>query len=564
MAAERVDEDRFDLVVVGGGAGGLTAASVAATRGRRVLLVESTPLIGGTTAISGGMVWIPANPHMAEAGLADSLEAARTYLGHTVPAGGDTRPLEAFLARGAEAMRYLEANTALKLRCVTVYPDYYPDRPGATAGGRVLEPLPYDARALGPNFAMLRPPLPEFTLFCGMMVGRSDIPHLRRALRSPVSAARAVRLLARHAFERLRAPRGTTLHLGNALAGRLLQSALDLGVELRTGTTATQLSTAGGRVVGVELEGPGGRRIVGAPHGVILASGGLSHDPALRGLYVPRQAGTLSATIHPGAPQSGAGLAQAVGAQLSEGAARQGFWVPGSTFTRRNGTPAVFPHTVTDRGKPGLIAVDRGGRRFVNEAVSYHEFVRAQLQAGERAIPAYLVCDRRFLWKYGLGCVQPFSLSTRRLVAAGHLWRAPTLAALAAALGLPVVAFEETVAAFNADARRGIDTAFGRGSDIYQRHLGDAEHGPNPCLAPIEKGPFYAVAVWPADLGMAAGIVTDESARVLGADGTVIPGLYACGNDMQSVMNGAYPGPGITLGPALVFGYIAARHATGN
>jgi predicted oxidoreductase len=183
------------------------------------------------------------------------------------------------------------------------------------------------------------------------------------------------------------------------------------------------------------------------------------------------------------------------------------------------------------------------------------------LRAGPRAIPAWLVCDRRFLWRYGLGCVQPFTRSTSHFVADGYLERAPTLSGLAQALGIPADALIATVERWNADARRGVDTEFGRGSDINQRHLGDADHRPNPCVAPIEEGPFYAVAVRPADLGMAAGIVTDEWARALAVGGVPIPGLYACGNDMQSVMNGAYPGPGITLGPALVFGYVAARHA---
>ena len=187
--------------------------------------------------------------------------------------------------------------------------------------------------------------------------------------------------------------------------------------------------------------------------------------------------------------------------------------------------------------------------------------MRAQLQVGASAIPAWLVCDRHFLWTYGLGCIQPFTLSTARHIASGHLKRAPTLAALALAIGVPASAFEHTVAQFNAGAREGLDREFGRGGDIYQRHLGDADHRPNPCVAPIEAAPFYAVAVWPADLGMAAGIVTDASARVLRADGQLLSGLWACGNDMQSVFNGAYPGPGITLGPALVFGYIAARDA---
>ena len=439
------------------------------------------------------------------------------------------------------------------------YPDYHPALPGASAGGRVLEPVPFDARVLGRHFASLRPPLPEFTLFGGMMVGRADIPHLRRAARSPRSAWRVATLLARHAVERLRAPRGTTLQLGNALVARLLNSVLDRGVTLRLGTQVTRLAQDGGRISGVEVEGGAGAELLHVRRGVVLASGGLSQDATLRQRYLPIAAGTLSATAPTLAHNSGAALAQSVGAALSSGTERSAFWVPASTFTRADGTPGIFPHTVTDRGKPGLIAVDGQGRRFVNEALSYHAFVLGQLRAG--AVPAWLVCDRRFLWKYGLGCIQPFTLSTAHHVASGNLKRASTLAGLALAMGVPAANFEATVARFNADARQGLDSEFGRGSDIYQRHLGDADHQPNPCVAPIEEAPFHAVAVWPADLGMAAGIVTDACARVLSASGAPVAGLWACGNDMQSVMNGAYPGPGITLGPALVFGYIAARDA---
>ncbi|MCU0937540.1 MAG: FAD-dependent oxidoreductase [Burkholderiaceae bacterium] len=557
-------EVNCDVLVVGAGAAGLAAAAVAAAEGLRVLLVESTPLVGGTTAISGGMVWVPANHKTAEAGRPDSVEAARTYLRHTVPADTDPAPLEAFVTQGDAAIRHLEAKTALRLRAVMSYPDYYPDLPGATSGGRVLEPMPFDARTLGKAFALLRPPLPEFTLFGGMMIHRSDIAHLRRAARSPAAAWHVGRLLARHAVERLHAARGTTLHLGNALAGWLFKSALDLRVELRLSTTVRRLLAEGGRVLGAEIECDGRVERVLARRGVILASGGISHDAQLRSRYVPVEAGSLSTSVNPLAVRSGASLAHEIGAQLSAGTARQALWVPGSAFTRRDGTAAVFPHTVTDRGKPGIIAVDHEGQRFVNEALSYHEFVLGQMRAGERAIPAFLVCDRRFLWKYGLGCVQPFAWSISHWLASGYLRSAPTLAALARALGVPVDSLEATVAAFNADARLGVDTLFGRGSDIYQRHLGDAECRPNPCLAPIETAPFYAVAVRPADLGMAAGLVTDAWARVLSAPGVPIPSLYACGNDMQSVMNGAYPGPGITLGPALVFGCIAARHAAGQ
>lgn len=552
--------DAFDIVVVGAGAAGLTAAAVAAAARQRVLLLEHTPLIGGTTAVSGGMVWVPGNHMMAEEGQADSLEAARTYLRHSVPADDDKAVLDAFVEQGDAAIRHLEAHTALRLRPVMPYPDYYPGLPGATSGGRVLEALPFDGRLLGAQFARLRAPLPELTLFGGMMVHRGDLPHLRRAASSPAAAWHTARLLMRHAGERLHAPRGTTLHLGNALAGWLFKSVLDLGVALRTGARPIHLVLEHGRVQGIVMEGEGGaEQCIGARRGVVLASGGISHDAALRALHVPAAVGALSAAVDAGAPKSGAALALEVGATLSRGAARQGFWVPASAFTRRDGSRGVFPHTVTDRGKPGLIAVDARGRRFVNEALSYHEFVKAQLKAD--AIPAYLVCDQRFLWTYGLGCIKPFAWSVQHWVDSGYLRRAHTIADLAARIGVPAPALRDTIAQFNEGARRGIDTQFGRGGDIYQRHLGDRDHQPNPCVAPIDRAPFHAVEVRPADLGMAAGLVTDASARVLDANRRPIEGLYACGNDMQSVMNGAYPGPGITLGPALVFGVIAARQA---
>ena len=555
-ATERRHGLNCDVLVVGAGAAGLTAACVAAAGGLKVQLVEATPWVGGTTAISGGMVWIPVNHHMAEAGRPDTVQAARSYLSHTVPPGGDAALLDTFIEQGDAALRHIEAVTALRLRPVLRYPDYHPDLPGATEGGRVLEPMPFDGTLLGPWFAKLRPPLPEFTVFGGMMVHRSDIPHLRGVLRSGTSALRVAHLLARHGRERWRAPRGTTLHLGNALAGWLLHSALKLGVEIQTDTQVLALRREGAGFGGAELSCRGERQALGVRRAVVLASGGISHDARLRPGFVPAAAGTLSAAVASGAEQSGAALALALGARLA-GGPRQAFWVPASTFTRRDGSAGVFPHTVTDRGKPGLIAVDQDGRRFVNEALSYHEFVKAQLQAGPRALPAWLLCDRTFLWRYGLGAIQPFALWP---MASDYLKTGHTLAELAASIGVPAAGLEQTVAAFNADARRGIDTQFGRGGDIYQRHLGDAEHRPNPCLAPIEDAPFYAVAVQPADLGMAAGLVTDARARVLDANGQPIRGLYACGNDMQSPLNGAYPGPGITLGPALVFGCLAAQH----
>jgi succinate dehydrogenase/fumarate reductase flavoprotein subunit len=555
--------ETHDVVVVGAGAGGLTAATIAAADGCSVLLLEQADVIGGTTAISGGMVWIPANHKAAAEGRPDTLEAARTYLAEIVP-GRDRSRLETFLKFGDEALRDLEARTALRLRPVPTYPDYYPDLPGATAGGRVLEPVPFDARTLGALFKLLRDPLPEFMLFGGMMISRQDIPHLRRAGRSLRSALHVGKLLARYGLQRLAARRGTTLYLGNALAGWLFRSALDRGVTIRTGTSVRKLAAdAQGRVSRVEVVDRTGSRWITATRGVVLATGGLSHDAELRGRYVPQAAGTLSATVDPGAAQRGARLAHAVGARLSAPTQDGAFWVPASTFTRGDGSRGIFPHTVTDRAKPGLVAVDTNGRRFVNEAVSYHEFVRAQLAHAGSAIPAWLICDGRFLWKYGLGKVKPFTRTVEGDVASGYLKRADNLAGLAEIIGVPANAFAATVAEFNRHAGRGEDPAFGRGGNIYQRFLGDADQRPNPCVAPLVAAPFYAVAVYPADLGMSAGIVTDERTRVLKDDGSPIPGLFACGNDMDSIMEGAYPGPGITLGPALTFGWLAGRTVAG-
>lgn len=550
-------DETWDVIVVGAGAGGMTAACVAAAEGCSVLLLEQAPVVGGTTAISGGMVWLPANAKAAAAGRADSLEAARTYLKETVP-GDDRANLEAFLTHANQALAYLEDRTSLRLQPVLTYPDYYPELPGATAGGRVLEPVPFDAGALGQSFGLVRDPLPEFMLFGGMMISRADIPHLRRALTSPKSALRTARLLLAYARQRLGARRGTTLYLGNALVARLLKSALDLKVTIKTNASVESLTRDDvGRVSVMDVKTAGRSQRLRARRGIVLATGGLSQDVELRRRYTPASAADLSATAAAGPAPRGARLAAALGASMSPPTEDGAFWVPASTFTRADGSAGVYPHTVTDRAKPGLIAVDCNGRRFVNEAVSYHEFVRAQLRNANSAIPAWLVCDKDFVWKYGLGKIRPFTLSVEADVASGYLKRAASIEALAAEIGVPPQSLADTVAEFNRHAAAGEDPAFGRGDNIYQRSLGDADRTPNPCVAPILRAPFYAVAVKPADLGMSAGIRTDSHARVLDENGAVVPGLYVCGSDMESVMNGAYPGPGITLGPALVFGWRA-------
>lgn len=544
----------YDVIVVGAGAGGMTTACVAAAEGLATLLIEKSDRVGGTTSFSGGMVWVPANPKMRAAGIADSLEQARLYLNRTVPGDFNRELREAFLARAPEAIAYLEARTALAFKPVAFYPDYYPQLPGATDGGRVLEPLAFDARELGRHFALLRPPLPEFTILGGMMVDRADIPHFRKAWRSPASAARVARIVARHLRDRLSFERGAHLVLGNALAARLLKSVVMLGVELRTSTRVSSLALEEGRVTGVVL-GDGTR--LRARRGVVLAAGGFPHDAELRARYLPPAAGLHSAAC-PTNTGDGLRLAFAAGARLVEQNTHNAYWTPVSRLRHADGTETVYPHSISDRGKPGFIAVDRRGGRFTNEAVSYHEFVSAMFRAG--AIPAFLICDRGALWKYGLGAVKPFTLRLGKYIARGYLARGATIRALAEAIGVEAAGLEATVARYNEDARAGVDRLFGKGADSYSRYLGDPDHAPNPCVAPLERAPFYAVALYPGDLGTSAGLRTNEHAQVLDAAGAPIAGLYACGNDMSSIMNGAYPGPGITLGPALTFGYIAARH----
>jgi succinate dehydrogenase/fumarate reductase flavoprotein subunit len=553
--------ETYDVIVVGAGAGGMTAATVAAAEGLRVLVIEKTAFVGGTTAWSDGMIWIPANAKMKEVGLSDSVTDAVQYLSNTVPEPANAGLRAAFLARGPEAVTYLEANTQVRLQPVKAYPDYYPERLGATPGGRVLEPVVFDGTRLGAQFARLRAPLPEFTLFGGMMVNRLDIPHLRRVGKSLRATLRATRLVSKYVWQRLRGPRGTTLHLGNALAAQLYASLLVRQVEILFSADVEDLSMQGDRVGGVIIRHGARDRLIAARRGVVLATGGFSHDATLRKRFFPPAAGFISAA-HMSATGDGLRLATATGAALTTDATSPAYWVPASLFRRPDGSRGVFPHTVTDRAKPGVIAVNAAGRRFVNEALSYHEFVLAMLRDGdgEPDRPFYLICDRPFLWSYGLGRIRPFARSVRRYLASGELIEAPDVAQLAVKIGIKPSTLSATVASYNSDAKEGRDPEFGRGSTIYQRHLGDISHKPNPCVAPILRGPFFAMRIYPADLGTAIGMKVDAQARVLREDGTPVAGLYACGNDMGSIMNGNCPGPGVTLGPTLTFGYIAGRH----
>jgi len=552
-----------DVLVLGSGAGGLSTAVTARKLGLDVLVAEKEKLIGGTTARSGGWLWIPNNPLAKAAGIADSIAAARTYLQHEAGNYFDAERVDAFLRNGSEMVDFFTRETAVQFVLGPEFSDYHPNAPGGLPGGRSICAAPFDARALGPEIHRLAPPLREIT-FLGMMIGSGkEILHFFNATRSLRSAAYVAVLLARYTRDRMRYGRGMRLTNGNALAARLLKSALDLSIPIWTESPATSLIVEHGAVRGAILHQNGVPREVRARRAVVLATGGFPHDPIRRArLYRHWQNGQdIFSPTPAGNTGDGLRLAEQAGAAVMEGYPNPAAWVPISRVPWRDGHVGAFPHFI-DRAKPGMIAVTRAGRRFVNEANSYHDFIQGLFRAteGEAEPVAFLLCDHPTIRRYGLGFAKPAPVPLGLYVRSGYLLRGRSLEDLAAKAGINPRALVETVARYNEAARRGEDPEFGRGSTAYNRYLGDPRHRPNPNVAPVEKAPFYAVKVVPGELGTFAGLVTDAHARVLDPTGNPISGLYAAGNDLASIMGGNYPGGGITLGPAMTFGYIAARH----
>ena len=552
-----------DVLVAGSGCSGMSAAITARSRGLDVLIVEKEPRFGGTTARSGGWLWIPGTSLAKAYGIEETPEQARTYLRHEAGNNFDAARVDAFLSAGPEAVDFFTSKTALRFDMPLVFPDYHAEAPGGAQGGRSMVTRPFDGRELGDLIKSLGMPLPELTVF-GMMLGSGkEIIHFMRVTKSLTSAAYVAKRLSRHFMDVLRYGRGMTLTNGNALAGRLAKSALDLKIPMWLSSPVRELTVENGTVTGAIVSREGREVRVRARHGVVLACGGFPHDVERRKKMFPH-APTGNEHYSPG-PTGNTGdglrLAERAGGHVEDRLPNAAAWVPVSLTTRKDGSKGVMPHFI-DRAKPGVIAVMRDGRRFANEGNSYHDFVQAMIKAARpgEEIAAFLVCDHKTLRKYGLGCVPPFPMPLGHHLKSGYLTRGDTLDALAAKAGIDAKAFTETVRQFNATAPLGHDAAFGKGSKAYNRYQGDALHGPNPCVAPIENGPFYAIKMVIGDLGTYAGIVTDENARALDAEGRVIPGLYAAGNDMASIMGGNYPGAGITLGPALTFGYIAGRH----
>ncbi len=546
-------EFETDLLVVGSGAGGLTAALVAAREGLEAMVLEKTECYGGSSSLSGGGVWVPNNPLMLEAGIRDSPEQARTYLDATV---GDRVPAarkDAYLAEAPRMIAYLLRHSHLRFEMAREYPDYYPERAGGTTGGRSLDAVIFRGRRLGAAYEQLRQMDSRMTVRLVFTAGEArKLMLFRRKLRYTLTAAK---VFLRSLWSRISGAK--LLSMGCGLVAPLRLSLDELGVPLWLDTPVTKLLEEDGRVVGVVAEREGRPIRIRARAGVVLAAGGFPHNLEMRERYQPAPASIAWTSASPGNTGDAARMGLEVGAttDLMEDA----WWGPTSLLA--DDVPMFL---LAERSCPGSIIVDSAGRRFTNESASYIDVVHAMYacnRPGAASIPAHLIVDQRFRDRYPFVSFLPGQPIADETLASGNVSCAESLEDLATAIGVDPHGLCETVARFNTMATSGKDLDYERGASAYDRYYGDPTVKPNPNLGPIEKPPFYAVKVVPGDLGTKGGLVTDEHACVLREDSSPIHGLYAIGNTSATVMGTTYPGPGSTLGPAMTFGYVAALHA---
>jgi 3-oxosteroid 1-dehydrogenase len=545
-------KDSYDVVVVGAGGAGMSAALAAAHQGLDTLLVEKSGYFGGSTARSGGGVWIPGNYALQAAGQVDpgDREAAKTYLDSIV---GDVVPKvrrDTYLDRGPEVLDFLKAKTPLRFTWVPEYADYLPEQPGGRPRGRSVEPVPLDARFLGSELDRLHPPYTKAP--ANLIVTQADFRKISLGLRTIKGPLTMVKVMLKRLLAMLTGKR--MFAMGNAIAIGLRKGLVDAGVPVAYDTALLDLLVDDGRVAGVVVETGGERREIRAARGVILGSGGFEHSQELREKFLPQPTSTAWSTG--AASNTGGGLLAGTAAGAATDLLDDAWWGPTIPLPGR----AWF--CLAERNLPGSIIVNSAGVRYMNEALPYveatHEIYKGQA-TGVDHVPSYMVFDQTYRNRYlfaGVAGRQPFP---GRWYKEGVVVKADTLAELAAKVGLPEGSLDRTVERFNGFARSGVDEDFHRGESAYDKYYSDPTVKPNCSLAPIEKGPFYAVKIVPGDLGTKGGLVTDERARVLREDGSVIAGLYAAGNVSSAVMGNTYPGPGGTIGPAIVFGYLAAE-----
>ena len=545
-------DHQVDFLVVGSGCGGLTAALTADADGLDTLIIEKAGVYGGSTALSGGNIWIPNNPTLKREGLADSRADVRSYLDAVV---GDRVPganIDAFIDNGPLAMEFLErVSPHLRFQWCTGYSDYHPEAPGGRARGRTIEPLPFDLKKLGDDEKQLRPA--ALATPGGLFVTSKEFARLNMVMRTWSGRRAAMQTVGR-------AVKGVLLRrhmdtLGRALIGRLRLAVKDAGIPLWLSSPLRSLITDdSGTVVGVRAQRHGATIRIRARAGVLLATGGFEHNNEMRKRFL-RDGGKDNYSA--GSPDNtGDGIVEGQSIGGAVDLMDDAWWMP--AFKRPDGVMSVL---VSERSIPRSIIVDQTGRRFVNEAAPYVTFVHRQL-AG-RHDPIWFVFDRKAKNRYQFGGVMPGQSFPKDWFASGMMRRADTLDALAAAIGVPASPLRETVNSFNGFARDGKDRDFGRGESAYDNYYGDPTL-PQPTMDVIDSAPFYAARIQAGDLGTKGGLTYNPNGQVLRADGTVIDGLYATGNTSAAVMGNDYAGAGATIGPSIVFGFVSARHAAGK
>ncbi|MBS0315249.1 MAG: FAD-dependent oxidoreductase [Proteobacteria bacterium] len=552
--------EEVDLLVVGSGAGGLTAAFTAADAGAKVLVVEKSSRFGGTSATSGGGIWIPNSDDARAKGHADDPQEAYGYIkaliGDDVP---DTK-LRAYVDNAHKMLSYLGERSEVQYTAYA-YADYHMDVAGSRDGWRTHDPIPLMADRLGADFDRMEPPH-TLTLTFGRFTWTMEEAKLLLTM-SPGAKSLLFKLMTRYIFDipwRFKTKRSRRLTGGNALIGRLKLSLDRKGGQLWLDAPMVELLRENGQVTGAIVERDGQRVTVRARKGVVLASGGFDHNLALRQKYLPQPTGNWSAGVPTNTGDAlSAGTAVGAGTDLLDSA----WWGPGFMLEGEDRARIMF----VERALPSSIIINQAGKRYMNEAASYHvaggEMHRAN-RPDAPTVPSWFVFDARYRGKYMLGQIMAGKPSADHRIPEPMrkiLKKSETIEGLAREMGVDPSAFAETITHFNGNAVKGEDPDFHRGVSAYDRHYGDASVTPNSTLAPIAEAPFYAIPIYPCDLGTNGGLATDETARVLDTEGAPIGGLYAIGNASAAAMGRTYPGAGATLGPAMTFGWLAARHA---
>lgn len=547
---------QFDVVVMGSGAAGLTAALVAAKAGLSVAVLEKAACFGGTTAISGGGIWIPESPQAVAAGIDDSKQKALDYALAVVGNRAERELIEAYIETGPEMVAWLAGNSSVEFVLSPPSSDWYPEVDGSMHRGRLLAPAEFDGKQLGEDFHRLSKPRQEFNAPGGMMIDLFDLPYIER-LPAPGALWHMAKIAVRFLRDKRQLGRGSRLTMGNALAGRLLSSALDAGVKLIESAPVERLITTDGRVTGVAATIRGASTEIAVSKGVILAAGGFSANAEMRKAYIPYPEQHVSILPY---ENTGDGIKAATASGAAMGAENHAnaVWAVVSKRTRMDGYVECYAHLI-DMSKPGCIAVNKAGQRFGNEASV--RFVEAMHASG--AVPAHIIANRQFVKKYGMGLALPGGGKIKELVASGYMKAGKTLTELAAQIGVDRAGLQATATKVNADAASGIDTQFGKGATLIDQEIGDPKHTPNPCFGPVGEGPYYAVEIFPGDGSTTVGVKIDAECRVKGEDGKPIAGLWAAGLDANSIWQGKSPAHGCNVGPAMVTGFIAGRSIAG-